>query len=346
MRPSTARARLVTALTEEILQNLSQSSFAIASEHQLCRRFGISRVTVRLALSDLENRGLIYRKHGKGTFAHGRSNQVHRYIGVLVKSIHASEHRPIAEMVRGAQTIMSTSRSAVLLISLSPTEWRSETACSLGGVIVMPQEVTQEELDVLKDRNLPYLIFGDSHLTGPRVILHQREAARNVTEQLLRLGHKRFALFTGFDTNLDAPKRQGVHEALQSAGIDPAGVLEFSAHNKEEDIFHVAREVLSKKPRPTAVIAFDDSFGSMVRYQARLAGISVPDQLSIASFHDWPYLNYVEPALTTVRFAFHEAGQRAAEALSRAAITGQPVEDISFAPTYRPGQTVARVPAE
>src|ERR1700692_3227250 len=106
-RVSTARARLVAALTEEILNSPELCAFAIASEHQLCRRFGISRVTVRLALSDLENRGLIYRKHGKGTFAHARSNQVHRYIGVLVKSIHAAEHRPVAEMVRGAQTVMA-----------------------------------------------------------------------------------------------------------------------------------------------------------------------------------------------------------------------------------------------
>ena len=345
-RPSTARARLVTALTEEILLNPAESAFAIASEHQLCRRFGISRVTVRLALSDLENRGLIYRKHGKGTFAHGRSNQVHRYIGVLVKSIHAAEHRPVAEMVRGAQTVMAACRSAVLLIGLSPTAWRSETACSLGGVIVMPQDVTQEELAVLKDRNLPYLIFGESNLPGPRVILHQKEAARNMTEQLIRLGHTRFALFTGFDSSLDAPKRQGVHEALLAAGIDPARVPEYSTHHKEEDIYRVSQEILKLHPRPTAIIAFDDSFGSMLRYQARAAGISMPGDLSVVSFHDWPYLNYVEPALTTVRFAFHEAGQRAAEALNRAAITGQPVEDISFAPTYRPGQTIARVPAE
>src|SRR5271163_2668258 len=99
-RSSTARARLVAAVTEEILSRNEQNAFPIASEHQLCRRFSLSRVTVRLALSDLENRGLIYRKHGKGTFAHGRATRVHRYLGILMKSSASAGRRPIVEMLR------------------------------------------------------------------------------------------------------------------------------------------------------------------------------------------------------------------------------------------------------
>src|ERR1700761_6695276 len=113
-RTSTARSRLVSTLTEEILQSTEQSAFMLASEPQLCRRFNISRVTVRLALSDLENRGLIYRRHGKGTFAHGRSTRVHRNLGILMRSPQAAEHRPIAEMVRGVQTVISSVQAATL----------------------------------------------------------------------------------------------------------------------------------------------------------------------------------------------------------------------------------------
>ncbi len=328
-RTPTARTRLVAALTDEILQNPEQAAFPIASEHQLCRRFNISRVTVRLALSDLENRGLIYRKHGKGTFAHGRTTRVHRYIGILLKSAHAAEHRPIAEMVRGAQTVMTSVRSAVLLISTPPEEWPAEKASSLGGVIVVPQDVTGKDLAVLKDRKLPFLIFAESDLPGPRVRLGQRDA-----------------LLTGFDACLDTPKRMGVHDALRAAGFDPAQVPEISAHGQEGHFFQAARDVLNLRPRPTAVVAFDDGLGSILSFQARRQeGIRVPEELSIVSFHDWPYLNYIEPALTTARFEFFLAGQQAAEALNRAALTGQPVTDLSFPPAYRPGQTVGPAPA-
>lgn len=341
-RQATARSKLVAAVTEEILSRNEHSAFPIASEHQLCRRFNVSRVTVRLALSDLENRGLIYRRHGKGTFAHGTSTRIHRYLGILMKSSQAAEHRPLAEMLRGAQSVMSTLRSAVLLISSSPETWRPEKASSLGGVIVIPDAVTPKDLEIIRDRNLPFYVLTESDLSGPSVSLGQREAARKMTEQILQAGHRRIALMTGYDASLDAPKRQGVHDALRAANIDIHSVPEVAVTGGEAGVFHAARQILQTRPRPTAVIAFDDTFGLMLSFHARRTeGLEVPRDLSIVGFHDWPYITYVEPTLTTVRFDFFGAGRHAAEVLSQAALTGKPVTDMHFEPVYRPGQTLA-----
>lgn len=249
-------------------------------------------------------------------------------------------------MIRGAQTAMAAIRSAVLLISSPPEQWRPEKASSLGGVIVVPQDVTQEDLEVLKTRNLPYLIFAESPLTGPRILLGQRAAARHMTEDLLRLGHRRFALLTGYDESLDAVKRMGIHEALSAAGIDPAQVPEFSVQGDETENFQASRKVVALRPRPTAVIAFDDSLGAVMNFHAqRQMDIRVPEELSIVSFHDWPFLSFTDVPLTTVRFEFFAAGQRAAEVLSHAALTGEPVTDLCFEPIYKAGQTMGPAPA-
>jgi LacI family transcriptional regulator len=166
-----------------------------------------------------------------------------------------------------------------------------------------------------------------------------------MTGELLRLGHQRFALLSGYDPMLDATKRLGFHDALKDAGINPAQVPEIAAQGGESGVFQAAREVLSLNPRPTAVMATDDSLGSMLSSQARRNfSLKIPDDLSIVSFHDWPYLNYIEPALTTVHFEFFTAGQRAAEALSNAALTGEPLKEISFEPIFRAGQTVGAAP--
>jgi len=248
-------------------------------------------------------------------------------------------------MIRGAQTVMSNLRSATLLISTAPETWRPDKASSLGGVIVVPQDVTPKDLEDLKNRNLPFLIFAESDLPGPRILLGQREAARTMTEQLLQAGHRRIALMTGYDSCLDTPKRLGIHDALRSAGIDPAQTPEVAMNGDEAGISHAAQEILRMHPRPTAVIAFDDSYGSMLSFHARRTeNMEIPKDLSIVSFHDWPYLNLMEPALTTARFDFFAAGQRAAEVLTQAALTGAPVSDLTFAPVYRPGQTVGPVP--
>ena len=172
-RSLTARQRIVAALTQEILDNPETQPFAIASEHQLCRRFDVSRTTVRLALGDLENKGLIFRKQGKGTFAHGCLARIHRHIGVLLKSHQSAENRPLVEFLRGVQSVMRPLRSGIILIDQSPEEWRPELASILAGVIVMPKEVTTKELENLKDRNLPFLIVGTSELPGPCILLNQ-----------------------------------------------------------------------------------------------------------------------------------------------------------------------------
>jgi DNA-binding transcriptional regulator YhcF (GntR family) len=177
VRPATARSRVVATLREEILSNPRTTSFLIASEHQLCRRFGVSRVTVRLALGDLENRGLIFRKHGKGTFAHGNSTRVHRRIAVLIKSRESVKSKLVIEIVRGAFTAITTRGSSLALIGTPPQEWQPEIVSNLGGVIVMQQNVTIQDLENLNNRNLPFLIVGEekNKLPGPCILWGQNE---------------------------------------------------------------------------------------------------------------------------------------------------------------------------
>jgi DNA-binding transcriptional regulator YhcF (GntR family) len=160
----TARRRVVAALTQEILNNPETKDFPLASEHQLCRRFSMSRVTIRLALGDLEHRGLIYRRHGKGTFAHGCSTRSYRNLGMLIKSPEALRHSSIVEIIRGVQNVMASLRSAVVLFGISPMEWHPDMVSNLGGVIVIRQNVMPKELEVLKKHRLPFVVVEELRL--------------------------------------------------------------------------------------------------------------------------------------------------------------------------------------
>ncbi len=56
------------ALRARILDGTYLPEQQLPSEHEMTAAFGVSRITVRQALNDLQNEGLIYRLHGKGTF--------------------------------------------------------------------------------------------------------------------------------------------------------------------------------------------------------------------------------------------------------------------------------------
>ncbi|HHY47420.1 MAG TPA: GntR family transcriptional regulator [Firmicutes bacterium] len=61
--------RVANAIRENIASGRFGDATRLPSEAELTRLFGVSRATVREALSALERDGLISRAHGKGTFA-------------------------------------------------------------------------------------------------------------------------------------------------------------------------------------------------------------------------------------------------------------------------------------
>lgn len=64
--------QLVAALRDDIRRGALGSGDALPSESRLRTRFGVSRVTVRQALHELQRDGIVIAKQGKGTFVRGR----------------------------------------------------------------------------------------------------------------------------------------------------------------------------------------------------------------------------------------------------------------------------------
>lgn len=61
--------QLYVVLRDRILQNFWPAGTPLPTEEALCAQFQVSRITVRRALADLANHGLVERRHGLGTFA-------------------------------------------------------------------------------------------------------------------------------------------------------------------------------------------------------------------------------------------------------------------------------------
>jgi GntR family transcriptional regulator len=70
--PGTALHRQIfLVLRDGIIQGNYPPGTALPKEESLVKLFGVARATVRRALADLENEGLVKRRHGRGTFVRG-----------------------------------------------------------------------------------------------------------------------------------------------------------------------------------------------------------------------------------------------------------------------------------
>lgn len=60
--------QLFLVLRDQIRRGAHAPGDALPTEEALCERFGVSRVTVRRALADLQAQGFVERRHGRGTY--------------------------------------------------------------------------------------------------------------------------------------------------------------------------------------------------------------------------------------------------------------------------------------
>ena len=150
----------------------------------------------------------------------------------------------------------------------------------------------------------------------PHVETANREAARAMTEHLVRLGHRRIGYLRGPAANvLEHDRYAGYSDALAAAGLalDPDLVLagDFTLAAGEA----AARDYLALPQLPDAVFACNDAMAMGLIRGFTAAGIAVPDRISIAGFDDIEFAAAYIPALTTVHQSRGDIGARAAAML-------------------------------
>ncbi len=161
----------------------------------------------------------------------------------------------------------------------------------------------------------------------PFVESANRDAARTLTEYLIGAGHRRIGHITGPMRGPEADDRlAGYRDALEAAGIvyDPWLVWQgnYRAEGGEEA---ATQHFLPMADRPTAVFAANDETAIGFIKAVRDAGLSVPEDVSVAGFDDIGYAALFDPGLTTMHQPRAELGRVAAQVLvQRMTGTGSP----------------------
>lgn len=195
-------------------------------------------------------------------------------------------------------------------------------------------------LGLLERRKLPIVYVDMPPRKGRTVItIDDRGGARRAAEHLIGLGHRRIAVISsGFGTtagivpvSLDEAvgvrrshvvdqRLRGWHDVLSAAGINATVA---SQPNVFEDSRPVARALLTRPDRPTAVLCMTDVIARDVLAAAAELGLRVPDELSVVGFDDSPVAARTHPGLTTVRQDVGAKGRAAAGALRQAMVHGR-----------------------
>lgn len=150
---------------------------------------------------------------------------------------------------------------------------------------------------------------------GTNTVLPQNASgARALARELCRLGHRRFAVLAGpADLETARDRVSGFRAGLTDEGATIGAARILHGAFTRDGGYEVAEKLVAEGLDATCVFAVNDVMAVGAMAALRDAGLSVPDDVSVAGFDDIATLRDLAPPLTTVHLPLEDMGRQAAE---------------------------------
>ncbi|WP_045855636.1 LacI family DNA-binding transcriptional regulator [Teredinibacter purpureus] len=183
--------------------------------------------------------------------------------------------------------------------------------------IILHSEYSDEKTLTQLAEEIPGLVLINRFIPSlaQRCVWLDNEAgAREVTEYLIRRGHRKIAVISSVYQNNDPKSRLiGVTDAMKAndLAIDPACIQESTANMRGgEEAVHA---LIANGCEFTAVVAYNDLMAVGAMNALQNAGIRVPEDVSVVGFDDLYIAKACRPTLTTMHYPVEEMASYAAE---------------------------------
>lgn len=347
------------ALEERIRTGAFSFDEPLCTESTLMAEFASSRITVRRALEELENKGFITRKRGTGCFVSRTAYESMRKVEAEPASV-AGQPAVYAfvcpenwkkamqqAFFDGASEVLDAQDAhAVLYLSGNRTEERPAALLSRFAVMdITGAAVAAEDAHALLPEINRLLLQGKAVVTHGHpyalphissVHLDTADAARKLTEHLASLGHQRIAYFCSADEH-------GTAEHL----------LALAAHGLplQQELICRAGDAGALRQciavGATAIIARTEDILQQLARELTVLGLHVPGSVSLCCLEDCvplPALRRGEAlrSVTCIHFDYKALGRELAQRLLQLKNNPiQPAQNVSLPANLRIGTTTA-----
>jgi LacI family transcriptional regulator len=300
--------------------------------HEVARRAGVSPMTVSRVMNGKSNvheatraavlrvvRDLNYTPNPAARTLAGAQ-------GIRVALIYANPSAAyLSELLVGA--LDGAHRKGVQLVldrwgDLKPAGERAaarKLAKGITGVLLPPPLCESKTISAeFVAENIPVVAIAAGHFRGDIscVRIDDFHAAKEMTEHLLKAGHRRIGFIKGHPNQTASARRfAGFQAAMEEAGIGVDAALVEQGYFTYRSGLDAAEALLSRKRPPTAIFASNDDMAGAVVSIAHRKGLEVPRDLSVVGFDDTPMATTVWPELTTIRQPIAAMAEAALELL-------------------------------
>ena len=184
------------------------------------------------------------------------------------------------------------------------------------GLILVATDIDDEVLEKKMKNFLRPIFIGHKRAGFDSICIGDYDSSYQLTKHLISLDHKRIG-FIGYNENARQTmiRVEGYCAALEDAGLHVLKELMLQSCAGHSDGYLLAKQLLSMKDRPSAMIAINDFYAVHAYAAIADAGIRVGDDISIAGFDDILMAKFISPPLTTVRCDCQELVDRSIDLL-------------------------------
>ncbi len=186
------------------------------------------------------------------------------------------------------------------------------------GMIIVPSGNDARFLEQANEKYIPIILvdryYENSSL--PYIVTNNYKGGYDATKTLIRNGHKRIACIQGPSSTTPNKKRvEGYIDALKDAGLSDEAFIVGSEFSIKNGYLEAKLLLNDGEKRPTAIFALSNTIGLGAFKAIKEAGLRIPEDISLISFDNYIYLDYLDPPITRVSQMVDEMGKMAVKLL-------------------------------
>lgn len=242
-------------------------------------------------------------------------------IGLIISDI---EDIFFPKVIKGVEEIINKNNMNIILCNTMndpATEnkyLQIMTQKRVDGLILFSSASNNTNLKKFLNNKIPTILI-DREIESSKtstVLMDDYNASLNITNYLIKKGHRRIGAII-FPTLLSTGNKRlkGYINSHNANNMNVDQELIKITGFKKKDSFKAGIELLSLKNKPTAIFTANDIMLSGTLEAINKKNLKIPDDISIVTFFDFDWLEYLNPPITAVKLPTFEMGKRAAELL-------------------------------
>lgn len=250
-----------------------------------------------------------------------------RMLGVVLYEAGASTFN--APLMRGVYDAATPRGYSVIVCDAAASAMGEEQAIQLllerqvDGILIN-SVATGASLRRLTSAGMPFVVINrrvesTSGVEADYVMVDAERGCYLATRHLLELGHARI-LYHGLEpASVPTFERlPGYRRALGEfeVAFDPELVMHSSSGDGLADTHRVLTTTMQRlSPRPTAIVAFNDTYAVAILKALFDLGLRVPDDVAVVGQNNLEFTEFLVPPLTTVAHPVQQMGRQGTELL-------------------------------